>query len=265
MKAHGKTFVVTGGGSGIGRELVLQLARKGARIIIADVDAAGMEETKRLAQSHSAAIYPYTLDLSDSHAIDVFAARILTEHGAVDGLINNAGIIQPFVPLNDLATDKAEYIMRVNFYGTFHLIKLLLPHLLTRPEAHIVNISSMGAFIPFPGQTIYGASKAAVKLLTEGLYAELLQTSVRVTLVMPGAVDTKIMEHSGVSISKEALAGMEKAPRLPASKAAECIIEAMENNQPRLVLGSDARFLDIFSRFFPTRSIRYIVKKMLVK
>lgn len=265
MKAHGKTFVVTGGGSGIGRELVLQLARKGARIIIADIDTAGMEETKRLAQSHSAAVYPYTLDLSDSHAIGVFAARILTEHGAVDGLINNAGIIQPFVPLNDLATDKAEYIMRVNFYGTFHLIKLLLPHLLTRTEAHIVNISSMGAFIPFPGQTIYGASKAAVKLLTEGLYAELLQTSVRVTLVMPGAVDTKIMEHSGVSISKEALAGMEKASRLPASKAAECIIEAMENNQPRLVLGSDARFLDIFSRFFPTRSIRYIVKKMLVK
>lgn len=265
MKAHGKTLVVTGGGSGIGRELVLHLVGKGARIIVADVNTAGMEETKKLAHSHGSAIHTYALDLSDSRAIEAFAARVLSEHGSIDGLINNAGIIQPFVPLNDLNAEKAEHIMRVNFYGTYHLIKLLLPHLLTRPEAHIVNVSSMGAFIPFPGQTMYGASKAAVKLLTEGLYAELLHTSVRVTLVMPGAVDTNIMEHSGVSISKEAQAGMEKAPRVPAKKAAEYMINAMEKNQFRLVLGSDARFLDIFSRLFPTRAIRYIVKQMQVK
>ena len=113
-------------------------------------------------------------------------------HGQVDGLINNAGIIQPFKRLLDLDEAATERVMRVNFWGTLHMTRAFLPRLLKRPEAHLVNVSSMGAFVPVPGQALYGASKAAVMLITEALWAELQGTPVRVTMVLPGAMRTGI-------------------------------------------------------------------------
>ena len=106
----------------------------------------------------------------------------------MDGLINCAGVIQPFVPLLDLGyPDMRAGRWRVNFWGPVHTVRAFLPHLVARPVAHVVNVSSIGAFLPVPGQTAYGASKAALALLTEGLHSELVGTSVRVTLVLPGA------------------------------------------------------------------------------
>ncbi len=102
--------------------------------------------------------------------------------------------------LNDLDYEAIERVLDVNLYGTIHVVKAFLPHLLERPVAHLANVSSMGGFLPVPGQTIYGASKAAVKLMTEGLYAELLETNVAVTFVMPGAVSTDITANSGVDV-----------------------------------------------------------------
>jgi short-subunit dehydrogenase len=182
----------------------------------------------------------------------------------VDGIINNAGIIQPFVPVNELGYDTIERIMNVNFYGTLYMIKSFLPHLLKRPEAHIANISSMGGFIPFPGQTFYGASKAAIKLLTEGLYAELRETNVGVTVVHPGAIATNIMANSGVKSTKATGDSEESQdyPALAPDKAAEVIIAAIEKNKYRVMVGSDARFLDILYRLSPRRAVNYIVKKM---
>jgi NAD(P)-dependent dehydrogenase (short-subunit alcohol dehydrogenase family) len=264
MKVQGKTLIVTGGGSGIGRALCLNLAAKGAKVIVADVNEAGMQETKKLAATASENVFCYPLNLADEQAIISFSKHVLNEHQNIDGIINNAGIIQPFVPVNDLSSDVSERIMRVNFWGTFHLIKQLLPYLLKRPEAHIVNVASMAAFIPFPGQTIYGASKAAVKLLTEGLFAELQETKVGITLVMPGAVNTNIMVNSGVEVRISQNNNKQAMQALPADKAAEMIVTAIERNTPRLLVGNDARFLDLFNRFFPTRSIRFIVKKMKV-
>ncbi len=124
---------------------------------------------------------------------------VVAAHGALDGLLNVAGIIQHFVPLADLEVGEIERVMNVNFWGVVHTTQAALPHLLTRPEACVVNVSSMGAFAPVPGQTAYGASKAAVMLLTEGLYAELRGTPVAVTVVFPGAVRTAISENSGVT------------------------------------------------------------------
>ncbi len=112
-------------------------------------------------------------------------------YGYVDGIINNAGIIQPFVRVNDLSYDAIESVINVNFYGTLYMVKTFLPHLLRRPEAHIVNISSMGGFLPVPGQTIYGAQKLPW-FQTEGLHSELKDTNVRVTVVFLGAINTNI-------------------------------------------------------------------------
>ncbi|WP_305954202.1 SDR family oxidoreductase [Paenibacillus sp. FSL H8-0259] len=122
--------------------------------------------------------------------IGALPEQVIDQHGKVDGIINNAGIIHPFLKVNELEYDKIKLVMDINFYGTLYMVKSFLPYLLKRPVVHIANVSSMGGFLPVPGQTIYGASKAAVKLLTEGLRAELKDTNVKVTLVFPGGVST---------------------------------------------------------------------------
>jgi len=126
--------------------------------------------------------------------------QVVASLGPVDGIVDVAGIIQPCVRINDLDWETIERVVDVNLYGTLHMIKAHLPHLPERPEAHITNVSSMGGFLPVPGQSIYGATKAAVKLLSEGLYAELIDSNVGVSVVMPGGVSTEITANSGVDV-----------------------------------------------------------------
>ena len=125
--------------------------------------------------------------ITNREAVEQVAEEAVQLFGAVDGIINNAGIIQDFVSVNEMEYRTIERVMNINFYGTLYMVKSFLPHLLTRPQAHIVNVSSMGAFAPVPGQTFYGASKAAVRALTEGLMTELMDTHVEVSEVFPEA------------------------------------------------------------------------------
>lgn len=154
--------------------------------------------------------------------------------------------------------------MNVNFYGALYMTKAFLPHFLARPEAHITNLSSMGGFMPVPGQSIYGAAKAAVKLFTEGLHSELLNTNVRVTVVFPGTIGTNIAANSGVTIS----AGPENGNRqrsikpLAPSKAAQIIIDGIEQDRYRILVGSDAAFMDFIYRVSPERAANYIFRQM---
>jgi len=152
--------------------------------------------------------------------------------------------------------------MNVNFFGTLYMTKTFLPHLLTRPEAHIVNVSSMGGFLPVPGQTIYGASKAAVKLLTEGLHSELTDTNVKVTVVFPGAVNTNITKNSGLNIKPQSSTENRSIKILSPAKAAEIIIHGMENNGYRVLVGSDAKFMDFICRLNPAYAAKFIYNKM---
>jgi short-subunit dehydrogenase len=142
------------------------------------------------------------------------------------------------------------------------MVKAFLPHLLTRPEAHIVNISSMGGFLPVPGQTIYGASKAAVKLLTEGLHSELANTNVRVTVVFPGAVNTNITKNSGLSNVHQPAEEKKSFKVLSPVRAAQMIIDAMERNKCRVLVGKDARMMDWLYRLNPGSAANLICKKM---
>ncbi|GIW30001.1 MAG: short-chain dehydrogenase [Meiothermus sp.] len=260
MKVQGKVVVVTGGGSGMGRALVLRLLSKGARVAAVDLNAASLQETAQLAQA-AERLSTHVLNITQREAVEALPAEVMARHGVVDGLINNAGIIQPFVQVNDLDYSAIERVMNVNFYGTLYMTKAFLPHLLQRPEAHIVNISSMGGFLPVPGQSVYGASKAAVKLLSEGLFAELLDTPVRVTVVFPGAVATNITANSGVEI--RAAGGRRPAARpLEPERAAQIIVEGMEQNRFRVLVGSDARLMDLLYRLSPERAARFIYRQM---
>jgi short-subunit dehydrogenase len=262
MNIYQKIFAVTGGGNGIGRELVLQLLAKGARVAAIDISRKGLEETAGLAKGNGGKVSIHEANITSREAVESLPKQIIDRHGAVDGLINCAGIIQPFVKLNELEFPAIERVMNVNFYGTLYMVKAFLPHLLSREEAHIVNISSMGGFLPVPGQTVYGASKAAVKLLTEGLHSELLNTKVRVTVVFPGAIGTNIAANSGVGISAPADAGAQSYKTLPPQKAAEIIIRGIEKNRYRVLVGQDAWLMDILCRLAPERAARLIYSQM---
>jgi len=197
--------------------------------------------------------------------VQAFPEQVVAKHGAVDGLINNAGIIQPFERVNDLEYAAIERVLNVNLYGPIYMVKAFLPQLLKRPEAHIVNTSSMGGFFPVPGQTLYGASKAAVKILTEGLYAELIETNVNVTVVFPGAVGTDIARNSGVSFSILGSAPEELAhsfsPTTP-KVAAEIIIDGMEKDRFQVYVGRDATMMNILYRLNPRWATNFMFKQM---
>lgn len=262
MKVQGKTIIVTGGGNGMGREIVLQLLSKGAKVAAIDLNKSALEETMVLAGASGSTLSLHELNIADRAAVEGLPAAILDAHGQIDGLINNAGIIQPFVKVKELEYEAIERVMHVNFYGLLYMTKTFLPILLERPEAHIVNTSSMGGYLPVPGQSIYGASKAAVKLLTEALRSELLNTGVRVTIVFPGAVRTNIAANSGLKMPAADSAQEQKFKALPAARAAEIILNGMEKNRYRVFAGSDARFMDILYRLHPKFAAEFIYKRM---
>jgi len=257
-----RVFVVTGGGNGMGREVALQLIARGASVAAVDLNEAGLAETAKLADA-GRRLTTHAINVSDRKAVLALPAAVIKAHGQVDGLFNVAGIIQPFVKIQDLDFDIIERVMNVNFWGVLNMSKAFLPELLKRPEAGLLNVSSMGGFLPVPGQAAYGASKAAVKLLTEALFAELQGTNVGVTVVFPGGVGTNITANSGVQIPnmEELTKGKTPKTTTPAD-AGRQIIEGMEKGAFRVLIGSDARFMDRFSRLNPKRATLLIANQM---
>lgn len=262
MKIAGKTVVVTGGGSGMGRELVLQLLKGGARVATVDVNPDSLAETQRLAGVGPERLMTLVGSVADRAFVEALSEKVAAALGPVDGVINNAGIIQPFVRLKDLEWSAIDRVMQVNWFGTLYMVKSFLPGLLQRPDAHVVNIASMGGFLPVPGQSIYGASKAAVKLMTEALYAETQGTNLHVTVVFPGAVATNITTNSGVSIKGMDAAAASKHKTTTAADAAKQILDGMEANAFRVLVGSDAKFMDVIYRLNPQRAVAFITKQM---
>jgi short-subunit dehydrogenase len=257
-----KVFVVTGGGNGIGREVVLNLLAKGAEVAAVDLSADGLAGTAELAGELATKLSTHQVSVTDAEAVAALPEAVIAAHGAVDGLLNVAGIIQQFVSFAELSRAEMEKVFAVNFWGPVNTLQAFLPHLLQRPAAAIVNVSSMGGFIPVPGQTIYGASKAALKLLTEGLHAELRDTPVQVTVVFPGAIATNITANSGVAMPGAADADTSKFKMTSAVDAGETIVAAMEKGAYRATVGSDAKMLDRLTRLAPERAMALIAEQM---
>ena len=259
MKVQGKKIIVTGAGGGIGKELTLQLLAKGAEVAALDINEKTLQILKE-ASHNNEHLTIHLVDVTKDESLSKFKEEYLEKHGVIDGLINNAGIIQPFVNVEKLEMDDINRVMNINFFGPLKLTKLFLPELLARPIAHIVNVSSMGGFFPFPGQTVYGASKAALKLFTEGLYAELLSTNVKVTAVFPGAIATDIASNSNVDMGKSSENSSYKM--LAPEKAAELIISGMEKDKFKLYVGTDSKMMNLMYKFNAKGAIKYINKKM---
>ncbi len=264
MQITNSVFVVTGGGNGMGREVVLDLLARGARVAAVDLNDDGLAETARLAGAVDDRLSLHMVNVADRTAVLALPDAVIAAHGKVDGLLNVAGIIQPFVKIQDLDFDVMERVMNVNFWGVVNMTKAFLPLLLARPHAAVLNVSSMGGFLPVPGQAVYGASKAAVKLFTEALFAELQETNVAVTVVFPGGVATNITANSGVDTSKmeAAMAGKKMPKTTTVAEAGREIIDALEKGSYRLRIGGDARLMDRLSRLAPRRATLLIASQM---
>lgn len=270
VRVAGKVFVVSGAGNGMGRQVALGLARRGAHIAAVDLDEAGLARTSELlrAQRGTGAGAPtlstqtvstHRLDVTDRHAVAELPDHVLACHPVIDGLVNIAGVIHRFAPFTELTQHDADRIMAVNFTGTVDMCRAFLPLLLARPEANLTNMSSLAALLPFATQSLYGASKGAVKQFSEGLYGELGDTGVRVVTLFPGNVDTDLTGNSGVEMLD---AGNRKVRSTTPAAAAEKIIDGIERDRFRVVIGTDARFLDVLSRISAKRATRFVANQI---
>lgn len=258
MKLTGKTTLLTGAGNGIGRALALEIIQSGGRVIGCDIRQDGLEETRELLSPDLRAHFQtQPLDVTDREAILVLAARL---DGQVDCLINCAGMIQPFVRLADLDDAAMERVFNVNWFGTLNMVRAFLPQLVAKPEAQLVNFGSMSSIAPLPGQAIYGASKAAIKQLTESLYAEYLDAAFQVTLILPGAVATNISSNSGIEMPRRS--GGEGRPSDVAGveDAARTIMAGIEAGEYRVLVDKMVIDVDELYRRGPQEAVETIAR-----
>lgn len=259
MKIADKVFAVTGGGNGMGREIVLGLAARGARVAALDLNAEGLAETLRLSGQGDGRVTTHEINVTDRDAVRALPDAIAKAHGHVDGIVNIAGVIHRFVHFSELTEEEEQRVMNVNFWGTVNMCRTFLPILRERPEAIIANMSSLAALLPFAGQSFYGASKGAVKQFSEGLYAELIDTTVAVSTIFPGNISTNLTGNSGVEMIGS---GGRKVRATTPVDAGREIVDGIAKSKFRILVGSDARLLDKLARLSPRRATRFIAAQM---
>jgi 2-hydroxycyclohexanecarboxyl-CoA dehydrogenase len=203
MDVQGRTFVVTGGASGIGRATALLLAREGARVLIGDIDAAGGHDAVAEAAAEHLAVEYLPLDLLDRDAIDRFAALVTERTPRADGLVNGAGWdqIQPFLENPPEMWDR---IVAINLMGAIRLTRLLLPAMVAERRGKIVNIASDAGRVGSMGETVYAAAKGGLIAFTKSLAREMARHHLNVNCVCPGPTDTPLFQRQPERI-KEAL------------------------------------------------------------
>lgn len=253
-----KVVVITGAASGIGRALALQLSREGAHLALSDVNMAGLEETRAMLPG-SGKVTLAALNVADRAAFIRYAQHVVTEHGQVDAVINNAGVALSETVAN-MSYEEMEWIVNINFWGVVYGTKEFLPHLQQRPEAAIVNISSIFGIIALPTQSAYNATKFAVRGFTESLRQELEGSPVFVTTVHPGGIKTNIVRNGRMKTSMvgqkdhaQQIREFEKMARTTPEQAAMVILDGVKQQKRRILIGADARLMDRIQRLFPVR------------
>jgi NAD(P)-dependent dehydrogenase (short-subunit alcohol dehydrogenase family) len=248
--------VVTGAGSGIGRGLAQRLAAAGSAVALADVDEAGLMETAGSLSGKRAAVTTHVVDVADEGAVRAFAEDVVARHGRVTLLINNAGVAL-FGRFQEISLDDFRWLMNINFWGTVYGVKYFLPVLKQQPQAHIVNLSSVFGLIAPVGQSAYAASKFAVRGFTEALRHELDGTSVFVSCVHPAGIKTPIARRARLGVNtpaktrEDGIALLDRAARTSPDEAAARILEGVEKCEPRILIGADARRIDVLQRLKP--------------
>jgi len=192
MKLDGKTALITGGASGIGRAIVLLFARQGARVICADVNQSKAAEVAKEAKDAGLSVEPVAVDLADPKSARRCAADVIARHARVDVLVNAAGWndLQAFM---ENAPDYMDRVIAVNLGGTVHLTQALLPPMIEAKKGKIVNISSDAGRVGSSGETVYAAAKGGVIAFTKSLAREMARYAINVNCVCPGPTDTPML------------------------------------------------------------------------
>jgi len=266
-----KVAAITGAGSGIGRALALALAREGCHLALADVDAGGLQETAASARQSGVTVSAACVDVADRAAVFAWADAVMSEHGRVNLLFNNAGVAHAGTVAQTPIEDY-EWIVNINFWGVVYGTKAFLPHLKASGEGHVVNISSIFGVLSQPGMSAYNATKFAVRGMTESLRQELdlEDGGVSASCVHPGGIRTAIAQRARVSGTVLGLADgadgrasmqqvfAEKLLRTSPDRAAQVILDGVRRNRRRILIGSDAWMLDGMQRLLPAGYQRLI-------
>ncbi len=249
----GKVAVVTGAGSGIGQALAIELARSGAKVAISDINSEGLAATEERLKAIGAPVKADRLDVTEREAFQVYADAVVEHFGKVNQIYNNAGIAFAG-DVEATAFKDIEKVMDVDFWGVVNGTKVFLPHLIASGDGHIINVSSVFGLFSVPGQAAYNAAKFAVRGFTEALRQEMILAGhpVKVTTVHPGGIKTNIVRNMTAvdSIDKGDLAENfdKKLAKTSPQKAARIILDGVRKNRARVLVGSDAKVLDVIVR-----------------
>mgnify|MGYP000013951668 CR=1 FL=1 len=270
-KLNQAVVAITGAGSGIGRALALQCAKLGAHLAISDINLEQLNETKTLVLSKqpNTQVLCTQLDVAQPQGITDWSQQVFEHFGYVNVIINNAGVALP-ASVEGTSKEDFEWLMNINFWGVVNGTRAFLPLLKQAPWGHVVNISSLFGLMSLPNQSAYNASKYAVRGYTESLRTEMLleQKSIQVSCVHPGGIKTNIANkarYSGqvgrnASIEKQKKLFNERLARTTAEQAANIIITGINKNKARILVGTDAKVLDLLQRFLPTRYQKLMAK-----
>lgn len=256
MRLEGRSAVITGAASGIGRAIAVSLARRNCDLALADVDEDGTAQTAKFAGDYGVFVSQHRIDVADRLAVAELPDIVAAEHGGVDILVNNAGVAVGGT-FEQVSEEDFEWLFEINFWGMVRMTRAFMPLLRESDDARIVNLSSIYGLIGPPQQTAYSASKFAVRGFSEALRHELEGSSVGVTVVHPGGVNTSIAEKARVpaGISQEEIARRRERYRklltMPPEIAGEAIVRGIERKQSRVLVGSDAKVISLIARLIP--------------
>ena len=268
-----KTAVITGAGSGMGRYLAILLAKDGADVVVCDVNEDTLNKTLEMLQQYNVSVSSHVLDVAIKEDIEALPGKVIEQHGKVDLVFNNAGVATGG-HFQDMDEKYWDWVMGVNFHGVVNSTRAFIPHMIDRPEAAIVNTSSIFGMVAVPGQSAYHATKFAVRGFTESLALEMADTNpnLQIHCVHPGHIGTniagtarmddrvakKVIEDGKKSIftwkpptSLEEMGHEFKQGGMHPSKAAKIILSGVKKNKRRIFIGLDARLLDLSQRLFP--------------
>ncbi|MBC7917129.1 MAG: SDR family NAD(P)-dependent oxidoreductase [Rhodoferax sp.] len=260
---QGKSVVITGAASGIGEALALAFAKRGAKLLLADIDAAGLSRVQRAVQALGAHCHIQVTDTGSEDAIKLLAACAQSTGAGADIVINNAGV-SVVSPVAKLQMTDAHWLMNINFWGVVQGCRAFIPMLRGKPDTVLVNVSSIFAMISVPTQSIYNASKAAVRAFSDALREELRSDGIDVLCVHPGGIQTNIANKARITdvsmvadTDQEMRDNFTKLARTTPAQAAAVIIEAIESRKTRVLIGADAKLMDMVFRLIPTRASRW--------
>lgn len=255
-----KVAAVTGAGSGIGQALAIALAKQGCHLALSDINEAGLAKTVELLTPYSVKVTTQKVDVAKRDEVATWAKAVVNEHGQVNLIFNNAGVAIGSTA-EGVSYEDLEWLIGINFWGVVYGTKEFLPYLKQSGDGHIINISSMFGLTAQPTQSAYNASKFAVRGFTESLRQELdLQNAgVSATCVHPGGIRTNIAKAARMNNSVQSLGmdplksqdAFDKLLRTPADDAAQQILEAVRKDRRRLLIGADAKAVDVIQRILP--------------